>query len=105
MTQGRRRGRGHPGAGLRHFPRAGGRRRRGGQAATVLLGCAANSRLPASPLGESGQLDLETLIAHCRQPLAAFKMAEAPVLRPRNPSGKVLERILRHQAPPGLEAA
>ena len=57
---------------------------------------------------EGGQLDLETLIAHCRARLAAFKVPKALVLReqlPRNPSGKVLKRVLRDELVSGFKAA
>ena len=43
-------------------------------------------------------LDLDTLRAHCRAHLAAFKVPRQLVLRdtlPRNPSGKILKRTLR----------
>jgi fatty-acyl-CoA synthase len=39
-------------------------------------------------------------MAHCRARLAAFKVPKALVLRdqlPRNPSGKVLKRVLREE--------
>jgi fatty-acyl-CoA synthase len=45
-------------------------------------------------------LDYETLAAHCRSKLAAFKVPKALILReqlPRTPSGKVLKRVLREQ--------
>jgi len=43
-------------------------------------------------------LDLETLTRHCRQHLASFKVPKELVILPalpRNPSGKVLKRVLR----------
>jgi acyl-CoA synthetase (AMP-forming)/AMP-acid ligase II len=45
-------------------------------------------------------LDLETLAGHCRQHLAAFKVPKELHVRealPRNPSGKVLKRVLREE--------
>ena len=45
-------------------------------------------------------LDLAALDAHCRAHLAAFKVPKQLVLRdvlPRNPSGKVLKRVLRDE--------
>jgi len=51
-------------------------------------------------LNDGGELDLDTLMAHCRARLAAFKVPKALVLRdqlPRNPSGKVLKRVLREE--------
>ena len=45
-------------------------------------------------------LDLDTLIAHCRGSLASFKVPRELILRealPRNPSGKVLKRVLREE--------
>lgn len=45
-------------------------------------------------------LDLETLDRHCRKHLAGFKAPKQLVLRdilPRNPSGKVLKRVLREE--------
>lgn len=45
-------------------------------------------------------LDLEQVRTHCRARLAAFKLPRALVLRdalPRNPSGKVLKRVLRDE--------
>ncbi len=49
-------------------------------------------------LKEGGQLDLTTIERHCRGQLAGFKIPKRLVIReslPRNPSGKVLKRILR----------
>ncbi len=46
------------------------------------------------------RLDLETLARHCREHLAAFKVPKELVLRdalPRNPSGKILKRVLREE--------
>lgn len=49
----------------------------------------------------SGQtLDLETLAHHCKQHLAGFKVPKELVIvpaLPRNPSGKVLKRVLREE--------
>jgi fatty-acyl-CoA synthase len=45
-------------------------------------------------------LTLETLQQHCRQRLAGFKVPKELILRaqlPRNPSGKILKRILRDE--------
>ncbi|MCL4764944.1 MAG: AMP-binding protein [Hyphomicrobiaceae bacterium] len=49
-------------------------------------------------LNAGQSLDFETLARHCRQHLASFKVPKELVLRdqlPRNPSGKVLKRVLR----------
>jgi fatty-acyl-CoA synthase len=50
-------------------------------------------------------LDLETVTAHCRKHLAAFKVPRELEIRealPRNPSGKILKRVLRDEfAAPG----
>jgi acyl-CoA synthetase (AMP-forming)/AMP-acid ligase II len=46
----------------------------------------------------SAALDLPGLTAHCRQRLASFKVPKQLIIRdqlPRNPSGKVLKRVLR----------
>jgi 23S rRNA pseudouridine2605 synthase len=43
-------------------------------------------------------LDLPALTEHCRTPLASFKVPKQLVIRdslPRNPSGKILKRVLR----------
>jgi acyl-CoA synthetase (AMP-forming)/AMP-acid ligase II len=45
-------------------------------------------------------LDLETVTAHCKQHLAAFKVPRELEVRealPRNPSGKILKRVLRDE--------
>jgi fatty-acyl-CoA synthase len=45
-------------------------------------------------------LDYETLATHCRAHLAAFKVPKQLIVReqlPRNPSGKVLKRVLRDE--------
>ena len=45
-------------------------------------------------------LDYDTLANHCRAHLAAFKVPKQLILReqlPRNPSGKVLKRVLRDE--------
>src|SRR5215469_13428934 len=55
-------------------------------------------------LAENTALDLPALAAHCRSRLSGFKVPRELVIRdslPRNPSGKVLKRILRAE----LEAA
>jgi fatty-acyl-CoA synthase len=49
-------------------------------------------------LADSAALDLHDLTDHCRQRLAAFKVPKQLIIRdhlPRNPSGKVLKRVLR----------
>ena len=49
-------------------------------------------------LADSAALDLHGLTNHCRQRLAAFKVPKQLIIRdhlPRNPSGKVLKRVLR----------
>lgn len=49
-------------------------------------------------LADNTVLDLPALAAHCRRQLAGFKVPRALVIRdslPRNPSGKVLKRVLR----------
>ena len=49
-------------------------------------------------LKQNAELDYETLAAHCRAQLAGFKVPkELHVVEtlPRNPSGKILKRVLR----------
>ena len=49
-------------------------------------------------LADSAALELPDLTDHCRQRLAAFKVPKQLIIRdslPRNPSGKVLKRVLR----------
>jgi len=49
-------------------------------------------------LADSAALELPDLTDHCRKHLAAFKVPKQLVIRdslPRNPSGKVLKRVLR----------
>jgi fatty-acyl-CoA synthase len=51
-------------------------------------------------LAEGAMLDHETLAGHCREHLAGFKVPKRLILRdalPRNPSGKVLKRVLRDE--------
>jgi fatty-acyl-CoA synthase len=51
-------------------------------------------------LEPAAALDYETVAAYCRGKLAAFKVPKALILReqlPRNPSGKILKRVLREQ--------
>jgi len=55
-------------------------------------------------LAENAALDLPALADHCRSRLAGFKVPRELIIRdslPRNPSGKVLKRVLRAE----LEAA
>jgi fatty-acyl-CoA synthase len=49
-------------------------------------------------LGDGAALDLAGLTEHCRARLAGFKVPKQLIIRdslPRNPSGKVLKRVLR----------
>ena len=49
-------------------------------------------------LAEGSRLDLAAIKAHCRSRLASFKVPKELIVRdslPRNPSGKVLKRVLR----------
>jgi fatty-acyl-CoA synthase len=49
-------------------------------------------------LADNAALDLPCLADHCRKRLAAFKVPKGLIIRdslPRNPSGKVLKRVLR----------
>jgi len=51
-------------------------------------------------LNAGHSLDYETLAKHCRAHLAGFKVPKQLILReqlPRNPSGKVLKRLLRDE--------
>ncbi len=51
-------------------------------------------------LNAGHSLDYETLAKHCRAHLAAFKVPKQLIVReqlPRNPSGKVLKRLLRDE--------
>ena len=51
-------------------------------------------------LAPGAALNYDTLAAHCRGKLAAFKVPKTLILReqlPRTPSGKVLKRVLRKQ--------
>jgi acyl-CoA synthetase (AMP-forming)/AMP-acid ligase II len=52
-------------------------------------------------------LTFETLHQHCRQRLAGFKVPKALIVRtqlPRNPSGKILKRVLRDKIPTVAES-
>ena len=54
-------------------------------------------------LNPGQSLDLETVAHHCRKHLAGFKVPKELVFReqlPRNPSGKVLKRVLRAELAP-----
>ena len=49
-------------------------------------------------LADSAMLDLPALTEHCRKRLASFKVPKQLIIRnslPRNPSGKILKRVLR----------
>jgi fatty-acyl-CoA synthase len=49
-------------------------------------------------LGDGATLELPDLASHCRERLAGFKVPKQLIIRdslPRNPSGKVLKRVLR----------
>ena len=49
-------------------------------------------------LGDGATLELTDLTEHCRARLAGFKVPKQLIIRdslPRNPSGKVLKRVLR----------
>ena len=49
-------------------------------------------------LADGSVLELQDLADHCRTRLASFKIPKQLVIRdslPRNPSGKVLKRVLR----------
>ena len=51
-------------------------------------------------LADDATLELPSLTEHCRQHLASFKVPKQLVIRdslPRNPSGKVLKRVLRKE--------
>jgi fatty-acyl-CoA synthase len=51
-------------------------------------------------LNAGQSLDYETLAKHCRAHLAGFKVPKELIVRdqlPRNPSGKVLKRLLRDE--------
>jgi acyl-CoA synthetase (AMP-forming)/AMP-acid ligase II len=51
-------------------------------------------------LNEGAALDLPVLTAHCRAQLAGFKVPKDLLIRdqlPRNPSGKILKRVLRDE--------
>ena len=53
-------------------------------------------------LEPGAHLDYETLAAHCRAKLAGFKVPKELIIRdslPRNPSGKLLKRLLRASEP------
>ncbi|WP_420836230.1 AMP-binding enzyme, partial [Bradyrhizobium valentinum] len=49
-------------------------------------------------LGDGATLELSAVAEHCRAHLASFKVPKQLIIRdslPRNPSGKVLKRVLR----------
>jgi fatty-acyl-CoA synthase len=49
-------------------------------------------------LADGAALELPELTAHCRARLAGFKVPKQLIIRdslPRNPSGKILKRVLR----------
>ena len=49
-------------------------------------------------LADGATLDLNSLTEHCRARLAGFKVPKQLIIRdslPRNPSGKILKRVLR----------
>ena len=49
-------------------------------------------------LAEGASLELPALAEHCRARLASFKVPKQLVIRnslPRNPTGKILKRVLR----------
>jgi fatty-acyl-CoA synthase len=51
-------------------------------------------------MADGAVLNADAILAHCRAKLAGFKVPKAVVLRdrlPRNPSGKVLKRVLREE--------
>ena len=51
-------------------------------------------------LNEGASLDLAMLATHCRGSLAGFKVPKQLIIRdllPRNPSGKILKRVLREE--------
>ena len=53
-------------------------------------------------------LSLETLQQHCRRKLASFKVPKDLVVRaelPRNPSGKILKRVLREEIAESVKAS
>ena len=54
-------------------------------------------------LGDAAALELAALTDHCRARLAGFKVPKQLIIRdslPRNPSGKVLKRVLRAELEP-----
>ena len=51
-------------------------------------------------MADGAVLNADAILAHCRAKLAGFKVPKAVVMRdrlPRNPSGKVLKRVLREE--------
>ena len=68
-----------------------------------MFGQAHDARLQpvaAVELAAGQTLDLETLVRHCRLHLAGFKVPKDLLIvaaLPRNPSGKVLKRVLREE--------
>jgi acyl-CoA synthetase (AMP-forming)/AMP-acid ligase II len=49
----------------------------------------------------SGELDVEAVVAHCRERIADFKVPQYVAIRdeplPRNPGGKVLKKVLKDE--------
>ena len=55
---------------------------------------------PSSSSSRGESLSYDALREHCRQRLAGFKVPKELIVRaqlPRNPSGKILKRVLRDE--------